>query len=98
MNRSGCRRALPATVEVMDPRLRGDDRGRTGTDSPPPPPISGKPEMGFLLRKSGTPDLRWGGGGGGGVSDSRSKNGANTPTRRFALTLPTRGRGKARVS
>jgi hypothetical protein len=34
------------------------------------PPISGKPEMGFLLRKSETSDLRWGGDGGEGVSDS----------------------------
>ena len=33
-----------------------------------------------MMRKSGTPDLRWGGGGGGGVSDSLSERGANTPT------------------
>ncbi len=41
-------------------------------------PISGVPEMGFLLRKSGTPDLRWGGDGGWGCE--RTLN-------RFALAL-----------
>src|SRR5918993_4124964 len=60
-------------------------------DRPSFPPISGLPEMGILLRKSGTPDLRWGGDGGGGVSENLSEDGANTPTRRFALTSPQGG-------
>src|SRR3712207_2749009 len=67
--------------------------GKPWRDRLSSPPISGLPEMGFLRRKSGTPDLRWGGGGGGGVSDSLSGYGADTPT----LALPTRGRGKERL-
>ena len=52
------------------------------------PQISGVPEICCLLRKSGTPDLRWG--GGGGVCAIISDFGAGTPI----LALPTRGREK----
>ena len=82
--------------EPSSPLLSGKPgRGfvvRVRHDGPSPPPISGWPEMGYLLRKSGTPDLRWG--GGGGVCAIISDFGAGTPTWRFALALPTRGREK----
>ncbi len=47
----------------QDPE-KGSTLKRDGLSSPP---LSGLPERGSCLRKSGTPDLRGGGGGGGGV-------------------------------
>ncbi len=51
-------------------------------------------DLSLVCRKSGTPDLRWGGVGGGGVSAELDQRGADTPT----LALPTRGREKALYS
>jgi len=60
------------------------DRFQNETLEPSPPPISGLPEMGFLLRKSGRPEM------GGGELGGELERGVLAPELdRLSLTPPS---------